>query len=137
METQGELVSGWSTSLYQLAVFEDETHVLSGISLKSMQYWQKMAFINNKLPSSFWYRATAKTLARLKNCQRVNRINKSYEQIRVLKVGDSGSYRFIMNPYKSPGSQTLVLSLASIITDMAGRSSFPVLTLQTFASTVS
>lgn len=53
METQGELVSGWSTSLYQLAVFEDETHVLSGISLKSMQYGQKMAFINNKVPSSF------------------------------------------------------------------------------------
>lgn len=134
METQGELVSGWSTSLYQLAVFEDETHVLSGISLKSMQYWQKMVFINNKVPSSFCYRAIAKTFSRLKNCQRVNRIN---NLIRVLKVGDSGSYCFITNPYKSPGSQTLLASLASIITDTAGRSSFPVPTLQTSASTIS
>ena len=96
--------AGWSTSLYQLAAFEDETHVMSGISLKSMQYWHKMVFINNKVPSSFWYRTIAETLARLKNRQQ------SDEQIRVLKVEDSGSYHFIMNSHEPQCPKSFVIT---------------------------
>lgn len=96
-----------------------------------------MGFINDKVPSSFWHLAIDETLARLKNRQHFNRIKKQNEQTGVLKPGDSGSYRFIMNSHESTGSQTLLLSLASIITDMGRKSHFPIPMLKTFVSTIS
>ena len=73
--------AGWSIPLHQLTVFEDETHIVCGISLKStnssMKSWNKMGFINDKVPSSFWHLAIAETLARLKNWQYFNRIKKT------------------------------------------------------------